>query len=477
MVIDEAEADVEFPTAVSFERTSANQQTRVEAVIGPAERLEMNWTPRVKRAAEIVATVFVQNTALVTIGGGVMNTRATLDYQISQGELKQVRVQIPAGQRLLRVGGDAIRSWEIKDDTLVVDLLKGVSPAWQLTVETEKVLEKLPATAKVELPHALDVKRETGLVAVRASEEVTLTVENAQELQRVDADEFYRAAPDKKDGLLSAFRFLKTDFSLSVRAETVQPQIEAVVRNSVQIGAESVQVAAQVDYTIKRAGVFALAAGAACGLPARKRHGGQGVPVGGAQRGRGALVEVTLKERTIGAYTLNLVAGAELHAAAPDAGHRGRASARHARSSAATSPSRPISASPPRPRAFDGLTEIPFASVPGERATSGGSALAYKFIATTPAAAPSWKLSVTTEAVEPWLRAEIMNTITLTETLVSGRTLVKYDIANAPVKDFRVQVPAGTGMSRSRARRSAAGTRPTASGASSCKARCAGSTC
>ena len=72
VVIDEAEADVEFPTAVSFERTSANQQTHVNAVIGAADRLELNWTPRMKRAAEIVATVFVQNTALVTIGGGVI---------------------------------------------------------------------------------------------------------------------------------------------------------------------------------------------------------------------------------------------------------------------------------------------------------------------------------------------------------------------------------------------------------------------
>ena len=129
VVIDEAEADVEFPTAVSFERTSANQQTRVTAVLGAADRFELNWTPRVKRAAEIVATVFVQNTALVTIGGGVINTRATLDYQVSQGELKQMRVRVPAGQRLLRVEGEGMRSWEIKDDTLIVDLLKGVSPA------------------------------------------------------------------------------------------------------------------------------------------------------------------------------------------------------------------------------------------------------------------------------------------------------------------------------------------------------------
>jgi type II secretory pathway pseudopilin PulG len=441
VVIDEAEADVEFPTAVTFERTSTNQQTRVEAVLGPAERLQMNWTPRVKRAAEIVATVFVQNTALVTIGGGVMNTRATLDYQISQGELKQVRVQVPAGQRLLRVGGEAIRSWEIKDDTLVVDLLKGVSPAWQLTVETEKVLEKLPATVKVELPHALEVKRETGLVALRASEEVALTVENAQELQRVDAEEFYRAAPDKKDGILSAFRFLKTDFSLGLRAETVQPQIEAVARNSVQIGAESVQVAAQVDYTIKRAGVFALQLALPAGYRLESVTGDKVSQWVERNEDSTPLVEVTLKERTIGAYGLNLVLVHNYRQPPKTLAIAGVHPLGTEKLSGYITVATDLGIAA-KTASFDGLTEIPFASVPGERAASGGSALAYKFIATAPAATPSWKLSVTTEAVEPWLRAEIMNTITLTETLISGRTLVKYDIANAPVKDFRVQVPA-----------------------------------
>jgi prepilin-type processing-associated H-X9-DG protein len=442
VVIDEAEADVDFPTAVSFTRTSANQQTRVEAVSGPAERLELNWTPRVKRAAEIVATVFVHNTALVTIGGGVMNTRATLDYQISQGELKQVRVQVPAGQRLLRVEGEAIRSWEVKEDTLVVDLLKGVSPAWKLTVETEKVLEKLPATAKIELPHALDVKRETGLVALRASEEVSVTVENAQELQRVDAEEFYRAAPDKKDGILSAFRFLKTDFSLSVRAETVQPQVEAVVHNRVQIGGESVQVVAEIDYAIKRAGVFSLR----LALPEGYRLEsvtGESVSQWVERREEGApLVEVTLKERTIGAYKLDLALTQNYRQLPRTVAIAGVHPLGTQKLSGYITVATDLGVAA-KTGAFEGLTEIPFASVPGERAASGGSALAYKFIAAAPGAAPGWKLSVTTEAVEPWLRAEIMNTVTLTETLVSGRTQVKYDIANAPVKEFRVRVPAG----------------------------------
>jgi hypothetical protein len=50
---------------------------------------------------------------------------------------------------------------------------------------------------------------------------------------------------------------------------------------------------------------------------------------------------------------------------------------------------------------------------------------------------------VTTEPVAAWVRAEIVNTLTLTETLVSGRALVRYDIANSPVKEFRLAVPAG----------------------------------
>ena len=218
LVIDEPEADVEFPTAVAFESASANQQTRVTAVIGPSDRLELNWTPRMKRAAEIAATVFVQNNTLITVGGGVLNSRATLDYQISQGELKQVRVQIPPTIACSASKANHLRLWEVKDDTLVVDLLKGVSPTYKLTLETEKLLEKLPATVKLEIPHALDVKRETGLVALRGSEELTLSIEETRELQRVDTEEFAKTqppAPSPAAAIVSAFRFLKADFALT----------------------------------------------------------------------------------------------------------------------------------------------------------------------------------------------------------------------------------------------------------------------
>ncbi len=92
---------------------------------------------------------------------------------------------------------------------------------------------------------------------------------------------------------------------------------------------------------------------------------------------------------------------------------------------------------------FDGLTEIPAVSLPDYATVAGsGNVLAYKFISAEPKSAPEWQLSVATEAVAAWVRAEVVNTFTFTETLVSGRALVRYDIANAPVKELRVRVPA-----------------------------------
>src|SRR5207249_100965 len=84
LVIDENDAEVEFPSAIAFERKAEQKETRVEAIMGSGDRVEMYWTPRVKRINEMSASIFAQNHSLITIGGGVLNVRATLDYQIAQ---------------------------------------------------------------------------------------------------------------------------------------------------------------------------------------------------------------------------------------------------------------------------------------------------------------------------------------------------------------------------------------------------------
>jgi type II secretory pathway pseudopilin PulG len=440
----ESEADVDFPAAISFKRILEKDKTGVEAVLGSTDHIELLWTPRVKRTEEIAATVFCRNAALVTFGGGVMNVRATLDYQITQGELRQARVLLPAGQKLLRVEGRDIRTWEIKDangaQVLVVDLMKGVPLGWQLTIETEKILDALPANTAVELPHALDVKRENGLVALRGSDELGLSLESSSGLERVDAEEFARISAVKADKLASVFRFADAKFSLRMRAEAFQPEIEAAVKNNFRVGAEQILLSTKVDYTIKRAGVFALQ----LVLPEsyRVEHvSGNNIQQQVERADSGVrLLEVTLKDRVTGAYSLNVELARNFKELPGNISFAGV----HPLGAAKLTGFVAVSAEAGvavKTESFDGLTEIPAVALP-DYASVGGSVLAYKFISATPKAAPEWKLNVVTENVAAWVRAEIVNTFTLTETLISGRAQVRYEIANAPVKELRLHVPA-----------------------------------
>ena len=131
-------------------------------------------------------------------------------------------------------------------EVLSVDLLKGVTANWRLIIETEKSLGALPATVKVEVPIVQDVRRESGLVAVRGAEETSLAVETATDLQRVDLAEFNRASKLNHTDLVSAFRYLRSTFAFAVKAEAVQPQIDAAVMQRLRVGAEELRLAAEV---------------------------------------------------------------------------------------------------------------------------------------------------------------------------------------------------------------------------------------
>jgi type II secretory pathway pseudopilin PulG len=444
--LNQPEADVDFPGAISFQRSLNPDSTGVAAVLGSTNRVELLWTPRVKRAEEVAATVFCRNAALATFGGGVMNLRATLDYQITQGELRQARVQLPAGQKLLRVEGRDIRTWEIKDaggaQILVVDLMKGIPLGWQLTVETEKILPALPASTVVELPHALDVKRENGLIALRGAEELGLSVETAAGLERVDAEEFSRSGAENAGALASVFRFDSPEFALQIRAGAIQPQVEAVVQNLFRVSAEQVMLSAKLNYTIKRAGVFSLKLALPDGYRVEHVVGDNIQQTAERSDAGGHVLEVTLKDRTSGNYVL----GVELTRSWQDLPKSLAIAGVHPLDTAKLTGFVAVAAEPGvavKTEAFDGLTEIPASALAGNLpGVSLGNLLAYKFISPEPKALPDWKLTVTTETVAAWVRAEIVNTFTLTETLVSGRALVRYDIANSPVKELCVAVPA-----------------------------------
>jgi hypothetical protein len=400
-----------------------------------------------------------------------MSVRSLLDYQVTQGELREARVRLPAGHRLLRVEGESIRTWQIKvgqavrrspsatatetaaspnpdsgragaspqdadDQILVVELVKGVSPTYRLTLETEKTLDILPGNFTVEMPHALDVKRETGYVALSGSDELGLIVENVQGLQKVDAGEFLKVMPQEKP-LTGAYQFLKPAFALNVHVETLQPQIEASARNRVRIGSEQIRLDTQVDYTIKRAGVFALRLALPDDFRVETVAGNEISQWIERSDGGARVLEVTLKQRTLGGYALRIGLVKSHKELARTVG----VAAVHPLDTVKLTGYVIVASEVGvqiKTASIEGLTEVPVSAVP-----DGATGLAYQFIATepVPATAP-WKLTVATESVESWVRAEVVNWLSLGESLATGRALVRYEIQNAPVKEFRLKIPA-----------------------------------
>jgi competence protein ComGC len=448
LTVQEPEAVVEFPTAVSHHSSTAQEQTHIEAVLGAADRVELAWMPRVKRAAEIAATVFCESATLATFSGGVLNLRSQFEYQVTQGELREVRVRLPAGHRLLRVEGEHLRTWQIKSGTnsepaaaepeqiLTVELIKGVSPSYRLTVETERALDPPPSSVPVQLPHALDVKRETGWIALSGSDDLALTADTPPGLQKVDLAEFTNAFATPQT-LTVAYQFLRPDFGLPVRVETLQPQVEAIVRNRLRLGADQLYLTTHMDYTIKRAGLFTLRLWAPADFRIESVTGTNLAQwVEKTESGR-RIVEVTLKQRISGAYALQLQLVQPLPAlrASLDVPGVHPLDTTKLTGFVVVSPEPGVQI---KPGAREGLTEVPVASVP-----EGGAGLAYRYLSNDPAPATApWRLGVSPEAVDSWVRAEVMTWLTLSETLASGRALVRFEVQNAPVKEFRLRIPA-----------------------------------
>lgn len=438
--IEEPDLQIDFPTAVSFvSRTSANgKSTTISGMIGADPRVDLNWAPSLKRTGGIAATVFVRNHASVTLTGGAIRILSKIEYQVSQGNLPRLHLHIPLGDRVLKVEGKAIQSWELNADStlLTIDLLKGVDSEYLLTLETEHVLGSLPASVLLEIPHALEVKRENGDLAVYAQEEHSVKL-TPLHLERVDLQDLTRTHfPNIHLNLIGAYRFQDPTFELRAQVEPTQPAIEAALRHEFQLGLDEVHLKVRAQYEVQRAGVFLIT----LDLPPRMRlesvTGDRPLQWQEKTQGETRQLEVLFPQRLLGTLTLQLEMSAlspsttstlSLTGIRPQIGTKSSGSV-----TLFTEPGLAI-----KSVKTTGLMEVPARSLKDvAEASHPNGLLAFKT-----GTSPQWEIQIGTERVASWIRAEAITTATITESLLTGHTWIKYDIANAPVQELRVRIP------------------------------------
>src|SRR5213078_2286902 len=74
----------------------AKKETRVQAFVGAAPTVKIEWTAKAEGAAGLAALVTVQARQEVTIDEGVVHTRVNLAYDIQRADVTQLTVEVPA---------------------------------------------------------------------------------------------------------------------------------------------------------------------------------------------------------------------------------------------------------------------------------------------------------------------------------------------------------------------------------------------
>jgi hypothetical protein len=265
------------------------KETVVEAFVGAADQVRIDWTPKAEGAAGLTALATVQVRQEVTIDERVIRTRATLIYEISRADLSTLQVAVPVDHDVVNVFDDNVKGWKQKNDalgrTITVDLFQPARGTQNLVIELEKFIgdKDMPAEmarqqVKAPVIRALDVGRQQGILVVRLADSLRSEVDSRLDLLQIDAAEL--PAPLAGQNWAYAFRYSRAAYDLTLTVESVKPQVEVDQLAEVFLEPQQTTVTLLAIYNIQRAGVFQLELDVPEGYDVRQVQGRDVGPAG-----------------------------------------------------------------------------------------------------------------------------------------------------------------------------------------------------
>lgn len=178
LLIPGIRAEVEVGGKKRQARVSA-AGTRFEGPVASASPLRLRYTPSADSEGnqdDIAMTpkVFANTSMLVGIKENRIKYRYRVDYEIWHKKRSSFSVLLPDTAPIENIHGAGLASWDATDtdsgQLVVVKTSFSPDRAWSFTMEFSQKLTTASATIRVPAPRVLDVNRESGHLAVQASE-------------------------------------------------------------------------------------------------------------------------------------------------------------------------------------------------------------------------------------------------------------------------------------------------------------------
>lgn len=269
LAIPETDQTVEVsPQLVGLPVNAAEGETRIKANLGSTTRISARWHPRTSLKPDMDLLASVKNLQKVSLRDGLVHTDAWLEYSVLRGEMTELAIAVPLGQRILGVTSpnSKIRGWKKADEanrqTVSVEFLSPVKDKVTIEVHTEREF----ATEAIDVAgreddgkylgiHSVDAVRESGQITVAAASDLSLQFEQVKDLSRIEDDKVEALV---REAGAASFKFYSPNVRLSVLAKPVEPRLQVNSNYAFEIADDELQLTSTLSYTIERAGVFEL---------------------------------------------------------------------------------------------------------------------------------------------------------------------------------------------------------------------------
>lgn len=317
-------------TGLAFVTTPAAAHTAAEdattgatlfsSFFGSSAEQVISWSAR-QVASEMQPLILAETRLDTLIGAGALTTRADLTWRVLRAPVTELRVGLPAGEEVIGVTAPGIREWKIESTadgarTLLLLAEKPLREEQKAQIVLESAIDALPATVKAPALLLHGVAHARGMAVVRTEPQLDAAprqmngAARAQSAQPANAASTPAAAGGAVPVEVGAFRLLRQPYELAFEVTEARPQVEVASHAQVEITRDQARLSAQVQYDIRRVGVFELRLGLPAGWSVSALKG-EDVAEWRAETVEGAPVLVArLKGQKTGSTRLELAATA-----------------------------------------------------------------------------------------------------------------------------------------------------------------------
>lgn len=268
--IPEKGLDVTSDSAVLLKSIETNSITSVDAVFGSTATAQLTWQPRARRTTLEKTLFFSEVNSFVGLQPGVIELTSLIHYQISQGEIRELKVRIPTNVSVTAVSAPALATWSFDPATRLLNAIleRPVSQDFTLTLVTQIALEGLPYSAQLQSVEVLDASHQRGSFAIAAPESLQLRIDHTDGLNPMDIQDFPTNVAEAVEHpgtathpmpIRKAFRYSQPqDVLLTLQAEQVLPEIRVTEAASLSIADERIVLSSQLSLDVAKAGIFSV---------------------------------------------------------------------------------------------------------------------------------------------------------------------------------------------------------------------------